>query len=104
MTDTPHFAYPFRINGAVAAEHEQDSPDEIFEAAIAVIGTPKGTRNDLPAFGLPDLPFTKIVRRDIIQVLEKWEPRASYLVTVQPDAIEQMMTRIKVGVQGGTDV
>lgn len=104
MNETPQFAFPFRINGVTAAEHEQDESDEVFEAAVAVLKTVKGTRDDIPAFGIPDLPFLKIPQREIVKALEKWEPRAAYRVTVQPDFYDALIKRVLVDIQGSTDV
>jgi phage baseplate assembly protein W len=102
MLDNPHFAFPFRIQGGRANTREQDSPDQIMDAAIAVVGTPPHTRTDTPGFGCPDQAFNPS-RKAVLAALDKWEPRAAYAVTVNPDLYEPMMVRIRILLKGGSD-
>ena len=54
MSDIPHFDYPFRFVNGHARCVEQDSADEIANAALAVLKTPPGFRAELPDFGCPE--------------------------------------------------
>jgi phage baseplate assembly protein W len=82
----PHFPVPFHfepfvaLDGSVgrrAAEVEQDTYDEIFFCAEAVVRYPTGHREEKPEFGTPDQVFkqggpdTAEIRRTIT----RWEPR-----------------------------
>lgn len=104
MIENPHFAMPFKLaGGRHAAVLEQDSTDEVFNSATAVAGTVRGTRLDVPGFGIPDLPLTNVPLAQIQEALDKYEPRASYRLSEQPDLIERMVRRIQVEIQGGAD-
>lgn len=103
MTDNPHFAFPFRIRGGRAGVREQDDSDEIMDAAAAVLGTHPRTRTDLPAFGIRELAFTRVNVKEITSVLDRWEPRASYMVMVQPDALDAMIRRVTIYVKGNSN-
>jgi hypothetical protein len=102
MTDNPHFAFPFQIRGGRAKVREQDDPDQIMDAAIGVVGTVIGTRTDLPGFGVPEQIF-HVNTDEIRAALDQWEPRASYVITATPDAIERMKTIIRINLRGNTD-
>jgi phage baseplate assembly protein W len=98
MPDNPHFAFPFRIQGGRANVREQDDPDEIMDAAVAVVGTAPSSRTDIPAFGCKDQAFNPNPNA-IRAALDTWEPRASYLVTLSPDLVESLMARVQVEVK-----
>lgn len=103
--DNPHFAFPFKMKTRMAAVLEQDSPDEIVTAARALLGTPRGARLDNPAFGIPEQLFKQggASADEIRQALDLFEPRATYLVQVQPDLLDAMTSRVTVEVRSQTD-
>mgnify|MGYP000636141703 CR=1 FL=1 len=58
MADTPHLAFPLRLDPAGrAVEVEQDSPEHLADRLIAATRTFAGLRNDDPSFGIPDESF-----------------------------------------------
>lgn len=83
MTDIPHLAYPFRLDGLGHARVvEQDTVDEIANCCTVILKTPIGSRSELPEFGYEDPTFSgrTVNVEDVIQVLERWEPRADLQV------------------------
>lgn len=104
MPDVPHFAVPFRFVGARVAVVEQDSPEEIAQCVEAILATPEGSRIARPEFGLPDQAFTEggASRREILEAVSVWEPRADVLVEVAPDRFDELVSRVSVTVGGAT--
>jgi len=101
MTDVPHFDLPFRFATPRAAVVEQDSIDEIANAALAILLCPRGFRPELPEFGIDDPTFsTPGVDADAITgALETWEPRASNAITQNPDALDELVAHVQVYVR-----
>jgi phage baseplate assembly protein W len=99
VTDVPHFSLPLRF-GPQAAVAEQDSIDEIADAALAVILCPVGYRVELPEFGLPDVVFSSPVvdTDDIRTAIEAWEPRAQVALDQHPDALDALVSRVTLRV------
>lgn len=77
MADVPHLAIPFRIVGSSALAVEQDSDEELTNAAWAILSTELGSRDELPEFGVTDLPFRdgSDVSGEIADAIREWEPR-----------------------------
>lgn len=48
MTDLPHLPWPYRLGDVV----EQDTDVERLASAAVIVCTPRGHRDDLPAFGV----------------------------------------------------
>jgi hypothetical protein len=55
MTDLPHLAFPYRLGATV----DQGSPAELAASALVIARTPRGHRDDLPAFGTTEMVFTQ---------------------------------------------
>lgn len=79
----PHFGFPFAFqqhpDGTIqAATTEQDSLQEIFDCAQAIVACPIGFRDDLPTFGVPYPEFhqTPLDSGPIRRAIGMWEPRA----------------------------
>lgn len=102
MPDNPHFLFPFAIVNGRASTREQDDPDEIMDAAIAVVGTRPSTRTDIPTFGCPDQTFNPNPNA-VRAALDKWEPRASYQITLTPDFVLKLTARLQVEVRANTN-
>jgi phage baseplate assembly protein W len=104
----PHFSIPFRfggINGG-AYMNEQDSGDDIVDCIKAIIAWPIGVRDDLPDFGIPDLPFQDTFDNVIDQVRNaviQWEDRAAIDAEGEFSLTDEMLWNIMVsaGVTGG---
>jgi hypothetical protein len=104
VTDLPHFAYPFRFGSPGAVVNEQDSLDEIADAALVALICPAGFRVELPEFGLPDPTFTGPVDVDVIRrTVEVWEPRAFAQLEAQPDQYDVLVTRVLTLIQLRTE-
>jgi phage baseplate assembly protein W len=104
--DTPQFSYPFefRPDGHVR-EVEQDSLDEIAMAVEIILRYPLGYREDLPAFGMPDLIFresTEEISGLLLSNIVQWEPRARLLVEHRPDLWDELVHTYILTVQGTT--
>lgn len=86
---------------ATAAVVEQDSIDEIANAALAILVCPKGFRVELPEFGLPDPTFSTpaLDLDEIANALDTWEPRSASVLTQQPDALDELVVRAQVYVR-----
>jgi hypothetical protein len=97
MTDVPHFSEPFRFATPYAAVSEQDSLDEIADCVFAVLVCPLGFRVELPQFGLPDPTFS-MPAPDVDEVrdaIETWEPRAASVLSLQPDASDELVAHVQ---------
>lgn len=83
MPDLPHFAYPFSFaaqpDGTVAARVvEQDTVEDLQACVARIVGTPVGSRDEVPGFGVTQLAFQQgdIAQGPLRSQLEQWEPRA----------------------------
>jgi phage baseplate assembly protein W len=99
----PHFDIPFRFVpnvNASAAVVEQNSFEDIANCVEVIVRTPVGFRNDAPEFGFPQLELLEqpVVTKDVVELVQAQEPRASILITEQPDAIDILIDRITVEV------
>jgi phage baseplate assembly protein W len=95
---TPHFGFPFRLDGSSFAASEQDSADEIDDCVEAVLRTPEGSRIDVPAFGRPDGTFSQLgvapSAEPYLVAVEEWEPRAVVSGSAEvEDAIERIVVK-----------
>jgi len=57
MTVIPHLALPLRVIDGHLATVEQDSEADILQCVRVVLLTPRGARDELPEFGVPDQAF-----------------------------------------------
>jgi phage baseplate assembly protein W len=100
MADIPHFAIPFRIDGARGAiVNEQDSDEEITDCAETVLRYEIGQRPERPEFGIPDQTFAE-PEPDVSLIQEalvRWEPRTNLIVGESVvDTIDELITKIRV--------
>lgn len=94
--DNPHFDRPFRVGRSVATV-EQDSDEELLNCAWAVLSTEVGTRDELPEFGVEELPFKSpdAVRDEVVEAIREWEPR---LAAESEATIEELAMRVETEV------
>lgn len=100
----PHFALPFRINGAGApVVNDQDSQADIHDCVAAVVRTPVGTRIELPDFGRPDQTFTQgeIETAELVAAVEQWEPRALAAAAAAHITVADYVSTITLEIEGG---
>jgi hypothetical protein len=97
--ETPHFALPFvlRHDGANAAE--QDSLDDIANCVVVILSTYIGTRDFVPAFGVPDLAFQNMPFGvdEIKTLVESQEPRAIATLDEDTSTSDHLVNLINVG-------
>jgi phage baseplate assembly protein W len=88
--------------GLELATVEQGSPDEIAQCVEAIVRTPLGFRDDLPALGVPDQTFRRGGADPAIvaAALERYEPRADDLVTAAPDLLDAALSIVEVKLYG----
>lgn len=94
--ETPHFDRPFRVGRSVATV-DQDSDEELVNCAWAILSTEVGTRDELPEFGVEELPFrsAEAVQVDVNGAIRDWEPR----LQADSDAeIEDLVMRVEAEV------
>lgn len=94
--ENPHFDRPFRIGRSVGTV-EQDSDEELLNCAWAILSTEVGERDELPEFGVEDLPFRSEegVQTDVTGAITEWEPR----LQANTDAeIEELVMRVQAEV------
>lgn len=93
----PHFAYPFRLrgNGSVRTV-EQDTIDEIAQCVEILLLTERGTRPEVPAYGIESLPFeVEFNHAAILAQIVRWEPRAKVLLESSVDAEDELVRRLR---------
>lgn len=99
----PHFDLPFRFTpsgGGGSAVVEQNSFEDIANCVEAIIRTPLGYRDDAPQFGFPDLTLIEqpIISKDVVELVQSQEPRATVLIGEQVDFIDVLIDRLTVEV------
>lgn len=93
----PHFAYPFRITGAVpvAATVPQDSSREVAQCVFAILGTRPGSRERFPDLGIEDPTFEGLDLDDVRAQIEDYEPRAEI---VADSDLADLIQRVRLSV------
>ena len=101
MTDIPHFDLPFRfLSTGHAAVAEQDSEEDVINCVTAIARTTRGSREDLPSFGIDDQTFARIpldTAAMLEQILEQ-EDRAHILIDQANDTHDQLSQIVRVNV------
>ena len=104
MINVPHFLYPFHFHddGSGVTTHviEQDSLDEIFGCVEAVVRFRRGSRSDLPSFGITDPAFSSpAVNANLLRAeINQWEPRAEEAITQEIDRFDSLINRVRLEV------
>lgn len=104
MADVPHLAYPFQLNtrGSAAVVNEQDDDNDIIDCVEVLLSTERGERIELPDYGLEDPAFRMngADGRQIVSVIEEWEPRAT--IDFDDDELEELVQTVRLRVIGRT--
>lgn len=105
MSELPHFAFPFQLQGSSFAVLEQDTVEEVAQCVEVLIATPVGARTDQPDFGVVDLTFQQSIdHAAILDAVAVWEPRALAEVASSPDDLDELVQRVQIMVKaGGSD-
>jgi hypothetical protein len=101
--ETPHFAHPFAMaeqpDGSLAAlVDEQDSIDEIVACVERVVSFTRGSRDELPDFGIDDPTFAQApvdVRLLSAQVAE-WEDRVEVNAETTIDTYDELIAHVRL--------
>lgn len=98
MANLPHFDRPFRLATSSFAVVEQDSDEELENAASAIVSTESGSREESPDFGVADLPFSDptAVTSEIVAAIREYEPR---LDVEAEGVIENLLMAVNVEVE-----
>jgi hypothetical protein len=109
MADVPHFDLPFRFGqGGHATTVEQDSEADVINCVAAIVRTTKGSREDLPDFGIDDPTFSPIPINtgSILEDVFEQEPRAHILAEQAPDAFNNLeqVVRLNISVKEDSSV
>ena len=98
--EIPHFSQPFTMTPKGAIVLEQDSPADIQACVERVCLCPEGFREDLPAFGIPELGFSTVPLPlgDVKASCEHWEPRASIEISERAEGLTEADRVVRVEV------
>jgi hypothetical protein len=97
----PHFDMPFRFApGGSVVTVEQNSQEDIDNCVEAIVRTPLGFRAYVPRFGIFDPAFEiQPINTDVINAqISLNEPRAQAQIRQDPDAFDELIVHVKVGV------
>lgn len=97
-----HLAVPFRFVNGQAVTVEQDSEDDIAQSVLVLVTTPRGSRVEVPDYGVPSVLFKQSnvpVANDILGAVGRWEPRARVDVTSRIDSLDDLVRNISVRVK-----
>lgn len=105
QVETPHFAHPFSFgtlpNGRkVALVDDQHSEEEIVACVNRIALTRRGTRDELPTFGISDPAFEQapVDADTLVNEIREWEPRANLDPTVKLDTFDELVTHVALNV------
>lgn len=95
MSTIPHFRLPLRLGADGSFDTmEQDSDEDVVQCIGVVVGTPTGTRPELPQFGVPRIEFSlaPVPLEMILGAIYTWEPRSPVIVRERLSAGEDPLT------------
>lgn len=106
--NNPHIAWPFSLeaSGRSLKYHEQDSDDEIFDCVEVILRTPIGVRIEIPDYGSRQQEFASpgARREELIAAVARWEERAELVIERNPDLLDELVDRLRVGVKGRMNI
>lgn len=97
MADIPHFKSPFRVVGRSAQVIEQDSDENLLGCVSTILRTDRGSRHELPEFGVDDLPFEEpeAIQDMVLEAVREWEPRVQAMARTE---LEDLVARVEVSI------
>jgi len=99
----PHLKTSINIDSyGQFAVNPQDSYEEVSENVSVVLGTIVGGRPTVPGFGIPDLPLNEINAMQIQSAVNRWEPRANAIVSLNYDNNNHAYLSVKIKESQGT--
>lgn len=96
MTDVPHFAFPFHIQGSSFAEVEQDTVEDVVAGVALVLAYRPGEREMLPEFGVPEPVFDvqPVEIGELRDAILRWEPRAATDFGLSADSLDGLIQHV----------
>lgn len=98
MADLPHLGWPYRLGAVV----EQDSPQELLASAAVIACTPRGQRDDNPAFGVTTPLFEQrpVDTRRLAAEISRSDPRLNPSVEEAAGLRDAMTAQLRVDIEG----
>lgn len=98
--NAPHFDLPFRIDGTMFAEVEQDTEDDVYNCVVASLLTHEGFRPEAPNFGTAELVFVKqpLPGDQLMAEIAADEPRAQMVFDQNPNALDNLVAQVTLSV------
>lgn len=104
---TPHFDLPFRFRRGTAAVVEQDSYEDVFNCAEAILRTEQGTRlyDDRAGFGIvpPEFENQPVDITLMRETVMDQEPRADLLITEEHNVLDLLADKIRIEIWPTSD-
>jgi hypothetical protein len=101
--ETPHFAHPFTLavqpGGSLAANvDEQDSVEDITACVTRIVSFVRGSRDELPEFGISDPLFQQapVDTERLINEVGEWEDRADLSADWNVDSADELITHVRL--------
>ena len=106
LPEIPHFAMPFHLDPPHVAVVEQDTIVDVMDCVEAIVRTIVGERLELPDFGRDDWMFEvqPVPTTALQQSIAAQEPRAITTIEQYPDALDQLIAVIQIGVSQAEEV
>jgi phage baseplate assembly protein W len=100
VADTPHFSFPFRLEGGRVAVVEQGTDEHVESCEHVIVACPVGFRDERPEFGWPFPEFVTIPvsTGGIEQALRQFEPRSTARGHEYADAANAAIRHMRVEV------
>lgn len=99
--ETPHFRFPFALNGAHVDVVEQDTPEHVMSCENVVVRCPIGFRTEKPEFGwaFPEFRNAPLDLGELESALRRWEPRGRASAREWADEASAAVRNIEVEVR-----
>lgn len=99
--ETPHLAWPVRLDGDHLAAVEQDTGEDVAQCVQVVVSTPKGSCDWLPDFGVDDQTFNQggADPGEFEAAIREWEPRADIEIDDTLDERTLAQGRDRLGIR-----
>lgn len=100
LVETPHFAFPFHIDGDHVAVEQQNDQAEVMSCVNVIVRCPLGFRAERPDYGWPwpDFRNIPIAQGGLEVALSRLEPRAKYTFYEYGDVLSQAIRHLQTEV------
>jgi phage baseplate assembly protein W len=97
MARIPHIAYPASIVNGRLATVEQGSPEDVSKCLYALLATRRGSREELPEYGIDDPTFDGFDLDEARAAADRYEPRAADVPFELEMEIDELTEVVRVG-------